>query len=77
MWGFTEQGLGARRRPPNLVRARAAKRRNRAGWWAARRRYASRVGPFWLFAIYAVAMGGLFLAATVIHLVIEHLYRNG
>ena len=28
-------------------------------------------GPLWLFAIYAIAMGGLFPVATVIYLVIE------
>jgi hypothetical protein len=47
------------------------------GWWAARRRYGSRVRPAWLFTIYAIAMGGLFLAATAVYLVIEHVYRNG
>jgi hypothetical protein len=47
------------------------------GWWAARRRFGSRVGLMWLFIIYATAMGGLFLAATAIYLVIEHLYRTG
>jgi hypothetical protein len=47
------------------------------GWWIARRRLGSRLGPLWVFVIYAVAMGGLFLVATVIYLVIEHLYRAG
>jgi hypothetical protein len=47
------------------------------GWRAARRRVGSRLGPTWLFAIYAIAMGALFLVATVTYLVIEHLYRNG
>jgi hypothetical protein len=47
------------------------------GWWIARRRLGSRLGPVWLFAIYAVAMAALFLVATVIYLVIEHRYRVG
>jgi hypothetical protein len=47
------------------------------GWWMARRRLGSRLGPMWLFAIYAIAMGGLFLVATAIYLVIEYAYRGG
>ena len=47
------------------------------GWWIARRRLESRLGPMWLFAIYAAAMGMLFLVATGIYLVIEYAYRNG
>ena len=47
------------------------------GWWAARRRFGSRLGPIWLFAIYAIAMAALFLVATAIYLVIESVYRNG
>jgi hypothetical protein len=47
------------------------------GWWVARRRLGSRLGPMWLFAIYAIAMGALFLVATAIYLVIESAYRNG
>jgi hypothetical protein len=47
------------------------------GWWTARRRFESRLGPMWLFVIYAIAMGVLFLVATAIYLVIEHVYRNG
>jgi len=47
------------------------------GWWIARRRLGSRLGPLWLFAIYAIAMGALFLVATAIYLVIEHVYRVG
>jgi hypothetical protein len=47
------------------------------GWWVARRRLGSRLGPIGLFAIYAVAMGALFLVATIIYLVIEHVYRVG
>ena len=46
------------------------------GWWAARRRLEPRLGPVRAFAIYAVAMGVLFLLATVIYLVIEYAYRN-
>lgn len=46
------------------------------GWWIARRRLGSRLGPMWLFAIYAIAMGALFLVATAIYLVIEYAYRN-
>ena len=47
------------------------------GWWIVRRRLGSRLGPLWLFAIYAIAMGALFLVATAIYLVIEHVYRVG
>lgn len=47
------------------------------GWWAARRWFGARLGPSWLFAIYAFAMGALFLVATAIYLVIEFLYRGG
>ena len=47
------------------------------GWWTARRRLESRLGPIWLFAIYAIAMAALFLIATAIYLVIESVYRNG
>jgi hypothetical protein len=47
------------------------------GWWVARCRLASRLGPMLLFILYAIAMGTLFLVATVIYLVIEHAYRNG
>ena len=47
------------------------------GWWLARRRLESRLGPMLLIILYAVAMGALFLVATVLYLVIEHAYRNG
>jgi hypothetical protein len=47
------------------------------GWWVARRRLGSRLGPLWLFVIYAIAMGAVFLVATAIYLVIEYAYRNG
>jgi hypothetical protein len=47
------------------------------GWWAARRRLGSRLGPLLLFVVYAIAMGVLFLVATIIYLVLEHLYRDG
>jgi hypothetical protein len=47
------------------------------GWRAARRRLESRLGPIWLFAIYAIAMAAFFLVATAIYLVIESVYRNG
>jgi hypothetical protein len=47
------------------------------GWRTARRRFGSRVGPMWLFVLYAIAMTTLFLVATVIYLIIEHLYRGG
>jgi hypothetical protein len=47
------------------------------GWWLARHRLGSRLGPMWLFLIYAIAMGVLFLVATGIYLVIEYAYRNG
>ncbi len=47
------------------------------GWWVARRRLGSRFGPIWLFVLYVIAMGTLFLVATAIYLVIEYVYRNG
>lgn len=47
------------------------------GWWAARRWFGRRLGPTWLFAIYATAMGVLFLVATAVYLVVEYAYRNG
>ena len=47
------------------------------GWWVARRRLESRLGPLLLFVVYAVAMATLFLMATIIYLVIEHVYRVG
>ena len=47
------------------------------GWWIARRRLESRLGPMLLFILYATAMAALFLVATVIYLVIEHTYRGG
>ncbi len=47
------------------------------GWWVARRRLGSRLGPLLLFIVYAIAMGVLFLVATIIYLVLEHLYRHG
>jgi hypothetical protein len=46
------------------------------GWRTARRWFGSRLKPMWLFAIYAVAMGALFVVATAIYLVIEYAYRN-
>ena len=46
------------------------------GWWASRR-FAARLGPLLLFFLYAIAMAALFLVATVIYLVIEHVYRVG
>ena len=46
------------------------------GWWASRR-FAARLGPLLLFFLYATAMAALFLVATGIYLVIEHVYRNG
>jgi hypothetical protein len=47
------------------------------GWWAARRRLESRLGPMLLLILYAIAMGAFFLMATVIYLIIESLYRGG
>ncbi len=47
------------------------------GWWLARRRLESRLGPMLLFILYAIAMAALFLVATIIYLVIEHVYRGG
>ncbi len=47
------------------------------GWWIARRRLESRLGPMLLFIFYAITMAAFFLVATVIYLVIEHAYRGG
>ena len=46
------------------------------GWWAARRLEA-RIGLMMVVILYTAAMGLLFLAATVIYLIIAHLYRAG
>jgi hypothetical protein len=46
------------------------------GWWAVRR-FESRLGLGLLFVLYSVAMGLLFLLATVVYLVIAHFYRGG
>jgi hypothetical protein len=45
-------------------------------WWGVRR-FGPRVGPILLFVVYAIAMGVLFLVATIIYLVIAHLDRGG
>ena len=45
-------------------------------WWAVRR-FESRLGPILVFVLYSVAMGLLFLVATIIYLVIAHIYRGG
>jgi hypothetical protein len=45
-------------------------------WWAVRR-FESRVGMSLLFVLYSIAMGLLFFVATVIYLVIAHIYRGG
>jgi hypothetical protein len=46
------------------------------GWWAVQR-FAARLGPTLLFILYSVVMGVFFLVATIIYLVIAHLYRSG
>ena len=46
------------------------------GWWTSRR-FVARLGPLLLFCLYAVTMAALFLVATAIYLIIEHLYRGG
>jgi len=46
------------------------------GWWAVRR-FEARLGPILLFTLYSVAMGVLFLVATVIYLITAHVYRGG
>ncbi len=45
--------------------------------WHAIRRFESRLDSVLVVAVYAVAMGGLFLAATVAYLVIEYFYLGG
>jgi hypothetical protein len=46
------------------------------GWWTARR-FAARIGPMLLFVLYASAMAALFLVATIVYLIIAHVYRGG
>jgi hypothetical protein len=46
------------------------------GWWTVRR-FEARLGLTTLFVLYSIAMGVLFLVATVIYLVIAHIYRGG
>ncbi|MFI5454476.1 MAG: hypothetical protein ACHRXM_03410 [Isosphaerales bacterium] len=46
------------------------------GWWVVRR-FEARLGPILLFTLYSVAMGVLFLVATVIYLITAHVYRGG
>ena len=45
--------------------------------WHAIHRFESRLGSVLVVAVYAVAMGGLFLAATVAYLIIEYAYHCG
>jgi hypothetical protein len=49
------------------------------GWaaWCLMRRLRSRLGKFPVLALYLLAMAGLFLAATIIYLLIEHAYLFG
>jgi xanthine/uracil permease len=46
------------------------------GWWGVRR-FEARLGPALLFSLYSVAMGVFFLVATIIYLVVAHIYRVG
>ena len=45
------------------------------GWWSVQR-FEARLGPTLLFILYSIAMGVLFLIATIIYLVIAHVYRG-
>ena len=45
--------------------------------WHAIRRFESRLGSVLVVAVYAVVMGGLFLAATVAYLLMEYVYLGG
>lgn len=49
------------------------------GWlgWRVARRFAARLGPTLLLILYLVAMAALFLAATMIYLIVEQLYLFG
>jgi hypothetical protein len=49
------------------------------GWlgWRVGRRLESRVGPMPFLVLYLVAMSAVFLAATVVYLVIEYAYHGG
>ncbi len=49
----------------------------RLGRRMARRQLGARLGPMWLLAICAIAMGALFPVATVTDRVIGSAYRNG
>ena len=39
--------------------------------------FKARLGPIVVFILYSVGMGALFLVATIIYLVIAHVYRGG
>jgi hypothetical protein len=45
--------------------------------WNAVNRFERRVGSVLVVAVYTLAMGGLFLAATVAYLLIEYVYLGG
>ncbi len=45
--------------------------------WHAIHRFESRLGSVLVVAVYALVMGALFLAATVVYLVIEYFYLVG
>ena len=69
------------RREPALIALAAA---GYAGYvlicwlsWHGFRRFESRLGSVLVIAVYAVAMGGLFLAATVAYLLVEFFYLGG
>ena len=69
------------RREPALIALAAA---GYAGYvlicwvcWHRMRRFESRMVSVLLVAVYAVAMAGLFLAATVAYLIIEFFYLGG
>lgn len=69
------------RREPALIALAAA---GYAGYvmicwlcWHTVRRLESRLGSVLVLAAYAVAMGGLFLGATVAYLLIEYIYLGG
>ena len=49
------------------------------GWlaWSAARRLEPRLGALPLLALYSAAMGLLFLVATVVYLLVEHVYQVG
>lgn len=46
-------------------------------FWHAFRRFERRLGPMLVFTFYVITVGSIFLAATVIYLLLEYAYLEG